>query len=71
MAYTGGKLYTYRGEQMTLGQLAALAKVRYGVLSYRLNRLHWQVEDAVDKPVVSRSEAGRRGKETAKRQFAL
>ena len=71
MAYTGGKLYTYRGKEMSLGELAAIAKVRYGVLSYRLNRLHWRVEDAVEQPVVSRSEAGRRGKATAMRRFAI
>jgi hypothetical protein len=56
---------------MTLGQLAALAKVTESALYYRLERLRWSVEDAVEKPVTSRREAGRRGKASALRQYLL
>ncbi len=71
MAYTGGRLYEYRGKQMTFGQLAAIAKVSYSVLSHRIHHLHWPVEEAVEKPAVTPAEAGRRGKNAAKRLHLL
>jgi hypothetical protein len=71
MAYTGGKLYEYRGTQMTFGQLAAIAKVSYSVLSNRIHHLRWSIKDAVEKPRMTASEAGRKGKDTARRLHLL
>lgn len=64
MAYKG-RLYEYRGQQMTFGQLAAIAKVSYSVLSHRIHHLRWTIEDAVEKAAMTPAQAGRNGKKAA------
>lgn len=68
---SGRRLYLYRGEWMPLHILASHAKVPVGVLSYRLNQLHWPVKEAVETPRLTRSQSGRRAADAAAKQHLI
>ena len=43
-------LYTYKGSEYTLTELAALSGNKPGTIRARIHRDNWTVEDAVDRP---------------------
>lgn len=43
-------LFTYKGKEMSIQQLASIAKCKYITLNHRLLKLGWDIEKAVNTP---------------------
>ena len=58
----GGKRFKFRGKMLTLGEIIEKtdAQIKATALRWRLDR-GWTLEDAINTPVMSRSEAGSLG----------
>ena len=60
-------VYWYRGKRRTLKELSTLSGLKITTIYYRIHQKKYTVVQAVERPVMSRSECGRRGGEALRR----
>ena len=56
---TNSRYLTYNGETHTMAEWSDITGICYGTLKSRINYLHWNIEDALTKPIRNLTKKGR------------